>query len=158
MFSIKESISKFGLSTQSSVFQESISQLISSIEENIKAKFAPILELVLRLPTNAPRVLQLSQGGDKGYSCIGSSKDSEKEAVVGKVMSTKIPISLLISVTKNSTRTTTGPIKKGIVINETDRGSSLNFMPPPSKDDQGDKVKGITLTLSEEEKKRQHAL
>ncbi|CAH1422497.1 unnamed protein product [Lactuca virosa] len=53
-FSIKESISKASLSNQSSVSQESSSQLISTIETNIKAELALIIELVLRLPMNIP--------------------------------------------------------------------------------------------------------
>ncbi|CAH1422454.1 unnamed protein product [Lactuca virosa] len=55
MSSIKESISKVNVSPQSNVSQESISQLISKIETNIKTELAPILELVLRLPTNVHR-------------------------------------------------------------------------------------------------------
>lgn len=77
--SIQESISKVDLSTQSIVSQESISQLISKIETNIKTELAPILELVLHLPINTPRAMQLSQRGDKGCGGVRSSKDSEKE-------------------------------------------------------------------------------
>lgn len=45
--SIKETILKVDLSNQSSISQESISQLVSTIEINTKAELAPILELVL---------------------------------------------------------------------------------------------------------------
>lgn len=54
--SIKESISKADISSQSFVSQEAISQLISTIETNMKAELTPILELVLQLPMNAPTV------------------------------------------------------------------------------------------------------
>lgn len=70
--SIKQSILKVDRSTQSSVSQESISQLISTIETNIKVDLAPILDLILILPTNVPHILQVSQAGDKGCRGVGS--------------------------------------------------------------------------------------
>ncbi|CAI9278664.1 unnamed protein product [Lactuca saligna] len=63
--SIKESISKADLLNRSSISQESISKLISSIEANLKAELAPILELVLLLLTNAPPAKQVSQREEK---------------------------------------------------------------------------------------------
>ncbi|CAI9262579.1 unnamed protein product [Lactuca saligna] len=72
---IKESILKVDLSSQPIVPQESIFQLITKIERNIKTKLATILELVLHLPTNALHAVQVSQAGDKAYAVVGSSKD-----------------------------------------------------------------------------------
>lgn len=45
---------------------------------------------MLRLPTNAPHPMHVSQGGDKG---VGSSKASGEDTgvLVGKVMSSQIP-------------------------------------------------------------------
>ncbi|CAI9281696.1 unnamed protein product [Lactuca saligna] len=156
--SIKESISKVDVSTQSTVSQETTSLLISKIETNIKTDLAPILELVLLFPMNAPRVVQVLEGGDKGCGGIGSLKDSEKGAVVGRVMSTQLPTSHPISLSTTSKTTTTRPITKRIVLNESVGGISSRFVPPTSKANQGNKGKGIVVTLSEEEKKKQQAL
>ena len=60
--SIKESILKVNLLHQSTVSQETISQLISTIKTNMKSELAPILELVLCLPNDSPRAVQVSQG------------------------------------------------------------------------------------------------
>ncbi|CAH1435811.1 unnamed protein product [Lactuca virosa] len=54
------------LLTQSTISLESISQMVSHIQSNIKAELDRIRDLVLRLPTNAPRVVQVSQGEKKG--------------------------------------------------------------------------------------------
>ncbi|CAI9285896.1 unnamed protein product [Lactuca saligna] len=72
---IKETISQAALSNQSSVSQEAITQMISSIEANLKKELAPLLEVVLLPPTNAPPTKQVSQGGEKGCGDVGSSKD-----------------------------------------------------------------------------------
>ncbi|CAI9285759.1 unnamed protein product [Lactuca saligna] len=132
--SIKESISKASLSNQSSVSQESFSQLISSIETHLKVKLAPILELVHVLPTNVPPAKQVSQGGEKGCIGIGSSEDTDKGVVVGKLLSAQIPTSLPISFITTSTTTTTIHIMKGILIGESIGGYCSRSMPPPSKD------------------------
>ncbi|CAI9260934.1 unnamed protein product [Lactuca saligna] len=137
-------------------FLNSIKESIS--QANHKAELAPILELILLLPTNAPTAKHVSQGGEKGCGGIGSLKDTNKGAVVGKVMSTQILTSLSISLTTTSTTTTTRPISKGIVISESDGGSGACSMPPTSRDNQGYKGKGVLVTPSEEEKKKQQAL
>ncbi|CAI9291222.1 unnamed protein product [Lactuca saligna] len=88
-------------------------------QTNIKSELTPILELVLQLPTNAPPARQVSQGGDKGCGGVGSSKDSEKGVVVGKVISIQMSTSLPISLTTTST---TRPLRKWIIINEGVKG------------------------------------
>lgn len=50
------------LSAQSTISPESISQIVSNIETNIKVELDPIRRLVLRLLTNAPYVMHVSQG------------------------------------------------------------------------------------------------
>lgn len=52
---IKETLSKFDLLNQWIISQESLSQMVSNIESNIKTEVAAIRSLVFRLPTNAPR-------------------------------------------------------------------------------------------------------
>ncbi|CAH1412567.1 unnamed protein product [Lactuca virosa] len=103
------------------------------VKSDQDCKRAPILELVLCLPINAPRAMQ----------------------VIGKVISTKIHTSLPISLTTTSTTTTLRQSQKELFINEKSGGSSSSSMLPPSKDDQGDKGKGIMVTPSEEERKKQ---
>ncbi|CAI9295040.1 unnamed protein product [Lactuca saligna] len=53
---------------KSSISQDSISSMVSNIETSIKAELAPILNLVLRLPTNAPPSMHVSQGVERGVS------------------------------------------------------------------------------------------
>lgn len=66
---------KGDLSTQSSISQDPISTMVSNIESDIKAKMAPILNLVDRLPINVPRHAHVSQGGDRDVgSSMGSSE------------------------------------------------------------------------------------
>lgn len=50
--------------------------------------------------------------------------------------------------------TITRPLTKGIVIRESAGGFWSSSKPPPSKYNQGDKRKGVKVTLSKEEKKR----
>ncbi|CAI9290975.1 unnamed protein product [Lactuca saligna] len=162
--SIKESISKIDLPNQSTVLQESLYQLISNVESNIKSELAPILELVLHLPTNVPHAVQVSEGGEKGIRGVGSSKDSEKGVVVGKVSSTQISISLPMPLrttsTTTTTTTTTRDLTKGISINAGARGSSSSSITnkSTSNDDSINKGKAISIFLLEEEKKKQQAL
>lgn len=49
------------------------------IESNIKDKLAPILNLVLFLPINTPRVAQVSQGGERGVRGARSSNVSSDD-------------------------------------------------------------------------------
>lgn len=64
--SLKESLSKLDLSTQTVVSPDSISKMISSLESNLKAELAPLLKLVTLMPRISPSVKQVVQGGDKG--------------------------------------------------------------------------------------------
>ncbi|CAI9288672.1 unnamed protein product [Lactuca saligna] len=87
---------------------EKMEEFLSSIKEslsksNIKSEIAPILDLVLCLPTNAPHAMQVSHGGEKRIGGVGSSKDSDKEkgVLVEKVISTQILTSLPMSLTTN---------------------------------------------------------
>ncbi|CAI9288188.1 unnamed protein product [Lactuca saligna] len=66
--SLKESLSKLDLSQQSVVSQDSISNMISSIESNLKDELSPLLKLVMLMPTSTQPVNQLVQGGDKGLA------------------------------------------------------------------------------------------
>ncbi|CAI9260017.1 unnamed protein product [Lactuca saligna] len=134
------------------------SKVFTQLEEFFIVELAPILELVPLLLTNAPPAKQVSKGGDKGCGCIGYSKDTDKGVVFGKVMSTQIATSLLISLTTTLTTTTTRPSVKGVIINESSRGSGSRSMPPTSKNTQGDKGKGIDKTPLEKQKKKQQAL
>ncbi|CAI9291038.1 unnamed protein product [Lactuca saligna] len=83
----KETLSEVDLSTQSSIFEDSIFAMVSNIESSMKAELALILNLVLRLPTNAPHPMYVSQGVDRGVG-VGSPKGSGEDSrvVVGKVM------------------------------------------------------------------------
>lgn len=52
---------------------ESLSQMFSSLETNLKAELALILKLVNLILTDAPSVKPVEQGEEKG---VGSWKDS----------------------------------------------------------------------------------
>ena len=73
-------------------------------------------------------------------------------------MSTQIFTSLPVSLTITSKTTTTGPITKGIIISESAGCFGSSSVSPPSKNNEGDKGKGVLVTPSEEEKKKQQAL
>lgn len=60
-------MSKFALSSQSLIYQESISTMVSSTETCFKSEFPPILDLVLHLPRNSPRTTHVSQGRERGF-------------------------------------------------------------------------------------------
>lgn len=75
------------------------------------------------MPTNAPYVSHVMQGGEKGVGIgsskvagSGSSKDFDGEKVVGKVFSTQIPTSLPTSLSTTLTTMTSRCLTKGIVI------------------------------------------
>lgn len=89
----------------------------------------------------------VSRGGDKGRVDVGSLKDTNEGEVAGKVMTTHIPTSLLVSLTRTSTTTTTRTIVKGVVIGERVGGFYSSSMKPPLKDSQGDKGKGVLVLL-----------
>ncbi|CAI9271433.1 unnamed protein product [Lactuca saligna] len=61
----KKTLLKVNISTQSSIYQDSIFTMVSNIESSIKAELASILNLVLLLKTNVPLPMHISQGGDK---------------------------------------------------------------------------------------------
>ena len=104
-----------------------------------------MLKLVHLLPTNVLPAKHVVQGREKGCS-VGPSKDVDKVAVVGKVISTKISTSLPVSLTTTSTTTTSRLITKGIVIGESVRGSGSSLKPTPSKYYKGNKGKGVVIT------------
>ncbi|CAI9259277.1 unnamed protein product [Lactuca saligna] len=57
--SLKESLSRIIVSPSSSISQESLSTLFSSLENNLKVEIAPLLRMVNLMPTNAPHVSQV---------------------------------------------------------------------------------------------------
>lgn len=59
-----KTLSKIDLLSLYSISLDSISTMVSNTEASIKVELASILNLVLRLPTNA-RPGHVSQGGDK---------------------------------------------------------------------------------------------
>lgn len=67
--------------------------MASSVKSCFKSELAPIVDLGLRLPTNAPCYVNVSQEGERG---VGSSKISgdDKRKVVGRVISTQIPTTI----------------------------------------------------------------
>lgn len=74
--SFHDRLLKFDIPSMTSISQEKISFMVSSVESYFKTQLALILVLVLRLPTNVPRPSMLvSQGGDKD----GSSKDEGED-------------------------------------------------------------------------------
>lgn len=90
--SFHNSLSNFDVPATTSVSQEWIFSMISSLESCFKTQFSPISDIVLRLITNDPRpYMNVSQGGDKGG---GSLKDGgeDKGKVVGKVFPTQFQI------------------------------------------------------------------
>lgn len=66
------------LLTQSTISPESISQMASNIDSNIKAELYLIRNLVLRLPTNDPRVVQVPHGEEKGERVLVHRKPQVK--------------------------------------------------------------------------------
>ncbi|CAI9277446.1 unnamed protein product [Lactuca saligna] len=56
----------FDVPTSNLIPQDQITSMVSSVEQSFKAKLEPIFDLVLRLPTNAPRFANVSQGGEIG--------------------------------------------------------------------------------------------
>ncbi|CAI9261973.1 unnamed protein product [Lactuca saligna] len=62
----KESLSKLHVSPPSSISQESLSKMLSTLENNLKVELAPVLQLVKLMATDAPFVKIWVQGGEKG--------------------------------------------------------------------------------------------
>lgn len=93
LFDYKKSLSKVDLLSQSSISQDSISEIVSSIESSSTTELAPVINLVLRLPMNAPRFVHVSQGGERGV-CSSKGSSDDTCVVVGKLFSTKTPITI----------------------------------------------------------------
>lgn len=126
--------------------------MISNIEPSIKAELDPIRDLVLRLPTNAPSVVQKFREGRKGG--VGSSKASGENfgVVVGKVITTQIttiistkPISSSSITTTTTTTTTTRTLTNGVSINKDIGGLSSIPIKSTSSVDPKDKGKSISV-------------
>ncbi|CAI9288394.1 unnamed protein product [Lactuca saligna] len=66
--SLNESISKIDTSHTSSISQEYMSQIFSSLETNLKVELAPLLKCVNMMPTDAPSVNSMVQGGIRGLA------------------------------------------------------------------------------------------
>lgn len=162
---IEETLSKVDLANQSTISQESISNMVSNIESNIKVKLARILSLVLRLPTNAPCVVQVFKRGERGVGGAGSSKDFGEDigVVFGNVISTQIPFTIPmmpIPVYSTTITTTANELRvplKGISITKCEGGSSKSLVETTSTIDPKDKRKVIIIEQSDEEKKKQQA-
>lgn len=60
----QETLSKFDFTSQSSLSPESLSTMVSFVESRFKSECAPIIDSVLRLPTNDLRSINESQGGE----------------------------------------------------------------------------------------------
>ncbi|CAI9290597.1 unnamed protein product [Lactuca saligna] len=140
LVSLMESLSKLDFLNNLHSLQIRFSNIISSLELNLKAELAPLRQVVNLMPTNVPPVKQVVQGRDNGVS---SSKYSDQGKVVGKVIPTQLSTSLPVSLTTTSTTTTSRPITKGIIIGESVGGSKSSLKPLSSKEDKGDKGKGI---------------
>lgn len=97
--------------TQSKISLESISQMVSNIDTNIKAELDPIKKLVLQLPTNALCDVQVSEGGKMELGVSSSNVVGNNFGVFReKDMSTQIPTTIsmkTISSISTSTTTTT---------------------------------------------------
>lgn len=165
-FIYKRCFRKFAHFSQSSVSLDSIYAMILTIQSSFKTELGPILNLVLRLPTNAPRPIYVLQ---RGESAVGSSKGSveDKGVVVGRFLSMQIPTSILMKPFDSSLTTTstkTNPFKenvdfskvqkKGISINEGGGGTISLNVHKNSNVDPKDKGKIIQVEQFAEEKKR----
>ncbi|CAI9281082.1 unnamed protein product [Lactuca saligna] len=125
LFGFQETLSKFDLSLQFSIFQESISAMVMSVESCFKTKLAPTHDLVLRLSTNAPRSTNVSQGGERGArSLMGTSEDIG--FLVGKVRSTKIPISLPMKLMVTTSIETTNAPRVNVYVSKLQKKGFLN--------------------------------
>ncbi|CAI9300395.1 unnamed protein product [Lactuca saligna] len=149
LYGIKETLSKVYISNQSTISQESISKMVMNIELNIKAMMDPILSLVLRLPTNAPRGVQVLQRGDSKVRGAGSSKvpGDDTSFMVGKVISTQIPTiipmkPIIVSSTTITTKTHVSRVSlKVISIQEGEGRLSKALVKTTSPVDLKDKCK-----------------
>lgn len=103
--------------------------MILTIQSSFKTELGPILNLVLRLPTNAPRPTYVLQ---RGESAVGSSKGSveDKGVVVGRFLSMQIPTSILMKPFDSSLTTTstkTNPFKENVDLSKVQKkGISIN--------------------------------
>lgn len=108
LYVYKETLSKVNLSSQSSICQDYIPTMALTIESSFKAELAPILNLFIHLPTNAPCYVHVLQGGERG---VGSSKGYNEDTgvVVGKVFSTQIATTIPMKPISSITTTTNDP-------------------------------------------------
>ncbi|CAI9271777.1 unnamed protein product [Lactuca saligna] len=143
---VKEKISKLEIPPSSTVSQESISQMLSSLETRLKADFDRLLKYINLMPTVAPPVSTGVQGGENG---VGASNDTKQGKVVGRVIRKQIPTTILVSTTVTSTTITSKPLK-GIVIGSSTGGSSSK--PLPSTEELKGKGKGVLIEPTSEEK------
>ncbi|CAI9303067.1 unnamed protein product [Lactuca saligna] len=99
--------------------RESVDLKVAKLKSEMskESELDQAIELVFQLQTDAPHAVQVSQGGEKGFGGVGSSKDFEK-GVVEKVRSTHILTLLPISLTTTFTITTIRAPTQGISINE----------------------------------------
>lgn len=89
----QEEISKISVSFKISIYEETLNNTISLIEESFKVQLDQILDLKLRLPTNASWLVLVSQNRDKGGSL---NVWGEQPIVFGKLFTTQLPTSILI--------------------------------------------------------------
>lgn len=74
----------------STLTSEELSKSLSSVKETLKTQLLHIIDLVVRLLTNASHAKQVSKGGEKGASSkMGISEDKGKDG--GKIFSQSIP-------------------------------------------------------------------
>lgn len=64
----QEQISKVAANSRSSISDANVNKVVSLIEACFKSQLALILDLVPPIPKNSPRVMQVSQGREKGGS------------------------------------------------------------------------------------------
>lgn len=145
---VKAMISKLPIPPTSTISQESISKMFSSLESRLKADLDPLLQLVNLIPRAAPPISIGVQGGDKG---VGASKNLDHGEVVGKMSSTQIPTIFLVSTRTTSTTMTSKPLTKGIVNKSSTGGSSSKL--PPSTEELKKIGKGILIEPTTKEKK-----
>lgn len=101
-----EALMKFYVPSTTWVSQEQLSSMLSFLESCFKTNLSPFLDLVMWLPTNSPRSMNVSQGGERG---VVASKDSreDKGKVFWKVISTQIPMFLPMKPIITTSSTTT---------------------------------------------------
>ncbi|CAI9290725.1 unnamed protein product [Lactuca saligna] len=145
---LKELIFKLAIPPCSSVSLDSISQMHSSLESYLKADLDRFLTFIKLMPKAAPPVSTGVQGGENGVS---TSRDSDQGKVVGKVTTTQLPTSFLMSTMTSSTSITFKSLTKCIDIGSFICGTSSK--PPPSSKETNGKWKGSNIEPIDEDKK-----